>query len=168
MSQVRSQFVRKIAARVLKESNITAPPVNLQLILQAHGIQYQDVSDFPDSVDALIIEDGATIYAAVNAGQHPHRQRFSLAHELGHYFLHREIGFSDSVTIDNPPSEESETATKDPAETEADLFAGELLVPLVFLKLHAGKDIPELAKVFVVSQQVISIAISRHMKALFR
>ena len=168
MSQVRSQFISKMAAKLLKESKITAPPVNLLMILQAHAIEYREVDGFPDSVDALIIDDGTRIYAAVNAGQHPHRQRFSLAHELGHYFLHRDAGIYEGVTIDNPPSEEGEIVTKDPAETEADLFAGELLVPLAFLKLHTGKNVPELAKIFFVSEQVIAIAISRHMKALFK
>lgn len=168
MSQVRTQFVRKMANKVLKDSKITAPPVDLLTILRAHGIKYEEVEDFPETVDALIIEDGTSVYAAVNARQHLHRQRFSLAHELGHYFLHRNGSYGESVTIDNPPSEESEIGTKSPAETEADLFAGELLVPLEMLRLHVQKDIPELAKIFLVSEQVIAIAISRHMKALFK
>ena len=167
MSQVRWQFVRKMAAKVLKDSKITLPPVDLRAIAEAHGIQYSEVDEFRDSVDALIIEDGRMVYAAVNARQHLHRQRFSLAHELGHFFLHRGVGYDQDVTIDNPPSEESDIGTKDPAEAEADLFAGELLVPLGMLKLHVGKDVPELARIFLVSQQVVAIAVSRHMKALF-
>jgi Zn-dependent peptidase ImmA (M78 family) len=168
VSEVRWQFVRQMAAKVLKESKITSPPVNLPVILQAHGIEYQEVKDFPDTVDALIIEDGEKLYAAVNARQHLHRQRFSLAHELGHYVLHKDFMHEDNVTIDSPPTEESEIGSKDPAEAEADLFAGELLVPLIMLKLHVGKDVPELSKLFLVSEQVIGIAIGRHMKALFK
>ena len=167
MSQVRWQFVRKMAAKVLKDSKVTAPPVDLRAIAEAHGIQYCEVEEFPDSVDALIIEDGRTVYAAVNARQHLHRQRFSLAHELGHFFLHRDFRYDQDVTIDNPPSEESDIGSKDPAEAEADLFAGELLVPLAMLKLHVGKDVPELARIFLVSQQVMAIAVSRHIKASF-
>jgi len=168
MSQVRAQFARKMANKVLKDSKITAPPVDLLTILRTYGINYEEMEDFPETVDALIIEDGTSVYAAVNARQHPHRQRFSLAHELGHYFLHREGNRAESVTIDTPPSEESEIGTKDPAETEADLFAGELLVPLEMLRPNVHKGIPELAKIFLVSEQVIAIAISRHMKTLFK
>ena len=165
---IRAQFVRKMADKVLKDSKITAPPVDLRTIVRAHGIEYCEMVDFPDTVDALIIQEGNRVYAAINANQHVHRQRFSLAHELGHYFLHRGGTVEELVTIDNPPDEEAGAPAKDPNEREADLFAGELLVPLAMLKLHAGKHIPDLAKLFLVSEQVASIAVSRHMKALFK
>jgi Zn-dependent peptidase ImmA (M78 family) len=168
MSQVRSQFVRQMAKKILTESKVKVPPVDLIQILSAHGIGYEEIEDFPDTVDALIVEDGSKVYAAVNARQHLHRQRFSLAHELGHYFMHRNGMPEDAITIDNPPSDELDIPTKSPAETEADLFAGELLVPLEMLKLHVGKGIPELSKLFQVSEQVISIAIGRHMKELYK
>lgn len=170
MPQVRNHFVRQMARKILAENKIKAPPVDLLLILSAHGIGYEEVEDFPDTVDALFIEDGGRVYAALNARQHLHRRRFSLAHELGHYFLHRSGMPEDPVTIDNPPGGEDEIGfpTKSPAEAEADLFAGELLVPFEMLKAHVSKGIPELAKLFMVSDQVISIAISRHMKALYK
>ncbi|SRR6266542_292480 len=168
MAQVRSQFVRKMAAKVLKESKMKNPPVDLKAIVQAHGLEYEEIDTFPDTVDALIIDDGSKIYAAVNAKHHIHRCRFSLAHELGHHFLHQDGVPEDPITIDNPPSEDDEIGTKAPGEAEADLFAGELLVPLQMLKAHRGKSIPELSKIFQVSEQVISIAISRHMRALYK
>jgi len=168
MSQVRNQFVRQMARKILAESKVKSPPVDLLQILSTHGIAYEEVEDFPDTVDALIVEDGPKIYAAVNARQHPHRRRFSLAHELGHYFMHRDGMPEEPITIDNPPSDGLGAATKSPAEIEADLFAGELLVPLEMLKPHVQKGIPELSKLFLVSEQVISIAISRHMKALYK
>jgi len=166
---IRVQFVRKMAQKVLKDSKIAEPPVDLLAILRVHGIQYEEVDDFPDTVDALIIERGNKIYAAVNALQHPHRRRFSLAHELGHYFLHRgDYGSSPTVSIDEPPSDEDLIPTKDPVESEADMFAGELLVPLGMLKPHARKGIAELSRLFLVSEHVIGIAISKNFKVLFK
>jgi len=82
--------------------------------------------------------------------------------------LHKDGKFEEPITIDSPPSEEDEFGSKDPAEMEADLFAGQLLVPLEMLKLHVKKGIPELSKIFLVSEQVVSIAISKHMRALFK
>jgi IrrE N-terminal-like domain len=170
MSQVRNHFVRQMAKKILAESKIKAPPVDLLQILAAYGIGYEEVDEFPETVDALIIEDGIKFYAAVNAKQHLHRQRFSLAHELGHYFLHRNGMPEDAVTIDNAPTGEDEMVapTKSPAEIEADLFAGELLVPFEMLKGHVSKTLPELSKLFLVSEQVVSIAITRHYKALYK
>lgn len=157
-----------MARKVLKDSRISEPPVDLHKIVAAHGIQYIEVEDFPDTVDALIIEDGTKTYAAVNAKQHLHRQRFSVAHELGHYFLHRDVVLEDPVTIDNPPGEDWAPGGKNPAETEADIFAGELLVPLEFLKKFHSKSLEELSKVFLVSQHVVSIALTSHFNALFK
>ena len=57
MSQVRNQFVRQMAKKILAESKVKAPPVDLLQILTAHGIGYEEVEDFPDTVDALIVED---------------------------------------------------------------------------------------------------------------
>jgi Zn-dependent peptidase ImmA (M78 family) len=168
MAQVRNQFVCKMAKRVLADSKLKIPPVDLKEILKTYGIGYEEIDDFPDTVDALIVEDGSKVYAAVNAKQHPHRKRFSLAHELGHFFLHRQGMPDEPITIDNPPTDSLDTETKDPAEIEADLFAGELLVPLEMLKPHVQKGIPEISKLFFVSEQVVSIAIGRHMKALFK
>ena len=157
-----------MAKKVLADSQIREPPVDLVRILGSEGIQYEEVDDFPDSVDALIIEDGEKVYAAVNARQHLHRRRFSLAHELGHYFLHRGEQVVDLVDIDNPPAEQVGVEAKGPAEIEADLFAGELLVPLEMLRKHVKEDIPTISKVFLVSEQVVAIAISRHMRQLFK
>src|SRR6202166_3048140 len=109
MSQVRNQFVRQMARKILAESKVKAPPVDLLQILTAHGIGYEEVEDFPDTVDALIVEDGSKVYAAVNAKQHLHRRRFSLAHELGHYFLHRQGMPGEPITIDNPPTDSLDT-----------------------------------------------------------
>jgi len=48
------------------------------------------------------------------------------------------------------------------------MFAGELLVPLGMLKPHAHKEVPELSRIFLVSEQVIGIAISKNFKVLFK
>ena len=57
MSQVRNQFVRQMARKILAESKVKTPPVDLLLILSTHGIGYEEVEDFPDTVDALIVEE---------------------------------------------------------------------------------------------------------------
>jgi Zn-dependent peptidase ImmA (M78 family) len=168
VSEVRNQFVTKMARKVLRDSKIKAPPVDLVAVLRAHGIEYEEIDDFPDSVDAMIVARENTFCAAVNTRHHVHRRRFSLAHELGHHFLHRDGYPEIEVSIDYPPSEEFVMGTKSPAEIEADLFAGELLVPVEFLKAAPDKQIPALSRLFQVSEQVIAVAMSRHMKALFK
>jgi Zn-dependent peptidase ImmA (M78 family) len=58
----------------------------------------------------------------VNAKAHRYRSRFTIAHEVGHFLLHRGLMESFCCTPD--------TATSDPLEREANAFASELLMPL--------------------------------------
>jgi Zn-dependent peptidase ImmA (M78 family) len=93
-----------------------------------------------------------------------------LAHELGHILLRHNLTYYESlVSLDNPPTEKLHTPTESFFETEASSFAGELLVPLDILKMEFKKtrDLQELSRIFVVSKEVIGIAISNHMNSLY-
>jgi Zn-dependent peptidase ImmA (M78 family) len=116
------------------------------------------------------------------------RLRFSLAHELGHYFLHRDI--YKSLSLDTP--EEWKEFILNVAEDEyenfewqANEFAGRFLVPYDHLKLKVRESLeiirqldlikylqqdpdavlsrvsPFLRKPFGVSEQVIAIRVRR-------
>jgi len=57
---------------------------------------------------------------------HPNRQRFTLAHELGHYFL----GHLDDGNIHfRDPAQNFNLDNYDPYESEANKFAANLLMP---------------------------------------
>ena len=69
------------------------------------------------------------------------RQRFSIAHELGHIFLHSESSGKATVYNREPSPNDN------PLETEANIFASRLLAPLCvlqFLNLNSIKEISEL------------------------
>lgn len=77
-------------------------------------------------------ESGSLMYSnkteqwtvTINSLHHPKRQRFTLAHELAHYFLHRNENqtFSDAVFF-------RADHTQNRMEYEANNFAGALLMP---------------------------------------
>ena len=71
---------------------------------------------------------------AINHDKPLRRQRFSLAHELGHYALNHDYlkQFGPEIDIDHPP--EAPHISHEPIEAEADEFANELLVPGEILK----------------------------------
>ncbi len=167
----RIGYVRKYARELLKRYNITDPPVDLRVIVEKVGLEYQEVDYFPDDVDALIVPMNERIIAAVNKNQSITRRRFSLAHELCHHLLHHDRSvLDDQITIDSQLLIAHETSSKDPYEAEADIFAGELLVPLPMLKQHfrSGLTAPDVARIFAVSEHVASIAISTHFTSLFK
>ena len=76
----------------------------------------------------MLVVRGDRSIIGVNARHHPNRRRFSIAHELGHYLLHKG---EDRVFIDAAVFFRSEgaTATTWAQEKEANTFAAELLLP---------------------------------------
>jgi Zn-dependent peptidase ImmA (M78 family) len=172
MEKPRYSYARQMAIKLLKDCRIKEPPVDLEMILGEKGYNYIEVGHFPDKVDALYIESEGVCYFAVNAKHHLHRKRFSVAHEFGHVMLKHNLAYYYKSTIcwDNPPNEKTHTNAESALEKEANAFAGELLVPFDMLKSRfaATREIAELAKMFLVSQQVMGIAISTHMKALYK
>lgn len=111
------------------------------------------------------------------------RSRFTLAHEVGHFVMHRNIGGVFRSTQEW--KEKSISATKSYYETQANAFAGCLLMPKELAlrefkrqKTIAKKKFPEItndptfftyissqvARVFGVSDQVAEIRLSKLLK----
>lgn len=170
-SVIRRAYVRRVANQLRRAARIKAPPVDLRLIVAACGLRYEEVDYFPDEVDALIVCSDAGNVAVVNGRQAEARRRFSLAHEIGHYVLHRDgTDFQEPPMIDFPPVEEDDRAGGSPTEFEANIFAGELLVPVEYLKKYfrpgmTSADSPQsLPSVRVWPRS----RFQRHMRALFK
>jgi Zn-dependent peptidase ImmA (M78 family) len=166
----RIAYVRRVVKQLLRSAKIKTPPVDLRAVTSACGLGYEEVDYFPDDVDALIVSTDDGSVAVVNRRQSIVRRRFSLAHEIGHYVLHRDVAVLEvDVSIDVPPSGEDggEVSAR---EREANLFAGDLLVPLDFLKkvFRPGMTAADVAQVFEVSESVAAIAMSSHVRALFK
>jgi Zn-dependent peptidase ImmA (M78 family) len=90
----------------------------------------------------------------VNKNHHPNRRRYTIAHELGHYFLHRhqENSFEDHVFFRG--------GGHTTQEWEANAFASEILMPVEEFKrfMREGiNDVDELAKKFGVSTLALRI-----------
>ncbi len=88
----------------------------------------------------------------INTGINGNRKVFTLAHELGHHFLHKA---KRKLRIDNLDYSQNDTDTKE--ESEANYFAGSLLVPkdLLMFKFSKGETVSQLADYFKVSPSVI-------------
>lgn len=147
-----------VAKKVLREQNINSLPVDVYELCRKFGIsvvpadlgRYEEASGYAISgiieVDRTGETPEKTIY--VNRSDIPERQNFTVAHELGHYFLHLPDDKSDVIT--------SFRGASDKREREADMFAAELLMPTdLVLKEYYAKLYPtvrSLAKTFEVSQ----------------
>ena len=85
-----------------------------------------------------------------NAINGSYRERFNIAHEIGHIFLH------DDITVSFARNEKTIPAYKDP-EWQANTFAAELLVPPDQI---SGMTADEISKKYGVSKKVAQIQAS--------
>ena len=143
------------AEQVLRDNSIVRPPILPRELAQSYGLEVKVVGFDREhaSVAGFIDFDERVIYA--NAEDHFNRQTFTVAHELGHYLLHRTL-FEEhpedyKVLLRMPLGAET-----DPVEKEANAFAANLLVPRKFLDFYGRyAEVDELADLFAVSKEVI-------------
>jgi Zn-dependent peptidase ImmA (M78 family) len=177
MQSRRQQFFREKVESLLAESSITQPVVEPEKIASRHNIIVrreafdQDVSGF------LLRQSGNTsAIIGINSRQPHKRQRFTLAHELGHFFLHEGQGYQE-VHVDRAQftvkmRDDASSKGEDGEEIEANFFAAELLMPTKFLvrdvarcggfdMSHDDDVVPKLAKAYDVSVQAMSYRLSR-------
>lgn len=154
------------ANKILANHGITSLPVPVDRIAAAEGVTIlRQSTDRSESGFAL--SKGSTRIIGVNQTHNPKRQRFTIAHELGHILLHHSS--DTALTVDhavriNFRDDVSSLATNE-QEIEANAFAAALLMPQHFVEsevlreYEAGVD-PDrlartLAKLFAVSDEAM-------------
>lgn len=118
------------AAELLSRFGIVAPPVDTQWLAAQLGVIVIPEKMTSD-VSGMLLRGEDQNVIGVNADHAPVRQRFTVAHELGHLLLHRGrpliLDTGARVSI-NRRDGLSSTAT-DREEIEANRFAAALLAP---------------------------------------
>jgi len=104
--------------------------VEPETILERNGISFS-YGDYGDAFDGMLECKDRRFHAYCNSGRESPRgsprARFTLAHELGHYFIdeHRNALLSGV----DPHYSQTEYESSSPVEMEADAFASNLLLP---------------------------------------
>ncbi|HYE59986.1 MAG TPA: ImmA/IrrE family metallo-endopeptidase [Candidatus Kapabacteria bacterium] len=108
-------------------------------------------------------KDGDFFTIFVNQKKSPARQHFTMAHALGHYFLHEEILKKEEVLIDDEASLAGNVSGSVPSrEYEANIFAANLLMPkeLVAKAWNELGSVEACARIFQVSITAMSIRLT--------
>lgn len=121
------KMAKQTAEAFLKEEGITTLPVDPFAIAQSRDIVVEGKPETTKGVSGMLLRHGNN-FGIVYATHIPSRgfQRFSISHELGHYFL---PGHVDQVIKNGIHVSRAGFITADPYELEADHFAAGLLMP---------------------------------------
>jgi len=134
----------------LRGNGLLRAPVDVFAIAEYIGVEVVE-EIMSDDMSGFLEFRGGRWVAGVNALHHENRRRFSIAHELAHYLLHREARtrFEDEVFT-------RRQGKRDKVENEADELAASILMPEDEFRssISSGiNSVDSLAKKFAVSAQ---------------
>jgi Zn-dependent peptidase ImmA (M78 family) len=137
VSSYSRRQVEKKANDLLSREHVDAPPVPVQELAASLG--YQVIYRYFDDHDlsgTVIRDRRGTVMIGINTLHAPVRQRFSIAHEIGHAIMHLAEG--EDLIVDPPARsffnrDERASLGEDSREIEANQFAAALLMPAPFI-----------------------------------
>jgi len=162
--------------KLLKAEGVKAPPVQVDKIARAKGAEIVPY-EMGNEMSGILVIKGDKGIIGINPSQSKVRQRFTIAHELGHYLLHsnknkdqKEQLFVDKDFIVKFRSNKTYSEQETLHEREANAFAAALLMPKQFIfaelkktqnqELSENELIEELARTFDVSVPAMTYRLS--------
>ena len=159
MSKINKDL-EDLTSNILLSNDMYKIPVDVVKIASANDIKVYE-GDLNKNISGAIRynKDEERFEILVNKNDLRVRQRFTIAHELGHYFLDREFLKNEELHIDTilyrTENEEKEEKER---EKRVDYFAGALLMNKTLLeKLRSENTVTELAEIFDVSVSAMTV-----------
>lgn len=138
-------------------------PVPIDAIIADMGLPlcYEALDD---NISGYIERTNGSYRIVVNSNHARTRQRFTAAHELGHYIYHRDLlgeGVGDNRAYRTEGTGRQNANIRPLHERQANSFAANVLMPRHRLVSVAGESTATLADRFGVSQEAMRIRLGR-------
>ena len=145
---VREGPAKNAARKLLKLASVKNAPVYINQVVpvlkEQYGLDDLKGLELSEHLSGFLIQESDLSAIAYNKDHHVHRKRFTVAHEIGHLVLGHNTCDEGGIT-------ENE-------ETEANIFAAEMLMPAELLKKDlngSGFTLDSLAKNYWVSSEAM-------------
>ena len=121
-----SDKVRQAAAKLLATFKVSKAPVNVEFLAKKRGILI-NYEPFNEDLSGVLVKEKEKTVIGVNSSHSKTRQRFTIAHELGHF----ELGHHGELFVDKTVMKRDGRSSQaiDFQEIEANSFAAEVLMP---------------------------------------
>lgn len=163
MSKIKERL-EELTSEILLNNDMYKIPVDVIKIANENDIKVYE-GDLDKKISGAIRykKEENEFEILVNKNDIKTRQRFTIAHELGHYFLHQDFLKSEEIHIDTMyravSNNGSEIEAEREREKEVDYFAGALLMNKTLLEkmYKENNTIKELAEIFNVSISAMTV-----------
>ena len=161
MMQIGRQMTQTKSAIKRIEPRLKSAPIPLDMVARDLGLFIEMNANLPDSISGEIECNEGQYTVRSSNSEHLYRQRFTIAHEIGHFVLHRSL-IGNGIDDDKMYRSEAKvgnyanTDIKSVHERQANAFAAKLLMPRELLEMEidaaAGRvSLSDLYKKFQVS-----------------
>lgn len=165
--------IERVALDIRSQTTLVGPPIPVFDIAESLKMRVEEADLGVGASGLLVIENGVAVIG-YQKGQSKERQRFTVAHEIGHMVLHHErsdlfIDAEDFLAV----YRRDDTRSRDnKQERDANTFAGALLMPKDMLdemvadpsyqvELFDDSDWKKFADRFEVSTQALIIRMTK-------
>ena len=168
VKRLKREEIEQKAAQILRAHGLYSVPIDPVALANRNGIRVLNAAFSEEGLSGLVAKRGSDIQILVNQNDTSFRKRFTIAHEMGHFFLH--LTNQDGEFIDKnadlyreeePQNNLSEERIR---EMQANQFAAGLLMPgeLVRNTYKTGlQDLTRLAELFNVSEPAMGFRLNR-------
>jgi len=152
--QLRAREPVAAAQELIVAAGQKRPPIPVEKIARKCGVRVLEW-DFGEEVSGLLLDLDSGPVIGFNRYQSRGRQRFTVAHELGHFLLSHHESFHIDLASSTAHGEVANYSWRD--ERSANDFAAELLMPtgLVIAAAHEHPSAQSLAEEFDVSREAM-------------
>lgn len=166
MNKLKREQIEQQAEKVLRDTKAWQVPVPIDVV--ARGLSLKaEASDLGDDISGLLVVEKGRGAIGYNSTHARVRQRFTVAHEIGHYVMHVKNSTHSRLFIDKYVAfrDDESSAGNDWEEVEANALGAALLMPARLVRDEIKKrkldlddedDLSALAKQFLVSTSAMS------------
>ena len=164
-------LARNAAEKLIDRLDVREAPVEVDKIANALGLKVF-TEDLGKEISGVLVSRDGTASIAVRKSDPPVRRRFTIAHEIGHFYLRHHVQRNELVHADKDSQVIYRSAKASEGlelmEVQANQFAASLLMPARLVREHVDQrpkplgdiDVSELARKFNVSEQAMTIRLT--------
>ncbi|WP_181418588.1 ImmA/IrrE family metallo-endopeptidase [Pseudoroseicyclus aestuarii] len=157
-------MARESEMKTVQRYLFSDPPVDVISLIRELGIEYREQPLGPENSGRIDRNNGEFVIT-VNSEESPQRRRFTAAHELAHYLLHRDLlkhGHADRLFGAGARHNATEPFTSG-HEVQANKYAADILMPKAAIDRvwqREADNFAEVARKFGVSMKAMKIRLN--------